>query len=269
MRRAYVETPLGQVHYREAGAVGGRALVLLHQSPSSSAMWEPVLDCFAVRGYRALAPDLLGHGASAPTEQRPDLRTYAAGVLAWMDVLGIEQADLVGHHSGSNIAVLMAVEQPPRVRALALWGPALMTPERYARLANEGPPSWECAEEWLGTRWASRRRASGASWTDAIGRRAMLELLQAGPNSQWLHNAVAETPIEPFLPRVTQPVLTLCGEQDTLFDESERAAQLVPGGRFEPMHGASLDVADQRSDAFVEVVDSFFSGAVDTPPGEG
>jgi pimeloyl-ACP methyl ester carboxylesterase len=269
VRVGYADTSFGQVHYREAGAPTGQPLVLIHQSPSSSAMWQPVLERFAARGYWALAPDLLGHGATAAPKTRPDLRTYAAGVCVWLDALGIEQADLVGHHSGSNIALLMAVERPARVHALALWGPALMTPERHARLANEGRPNWECAEEWLGPRWLARRKASGAGWTDAIGRRATIELLQAGPDSQWLHNAVAETPIDPYLPRVSQPVLTLCGEQDTLYAESERAAALVPRGRFEPMRGASLDVADHAPDAFVELVDGFLRGVVDMHPGEG
>jgi pimeloyl-ACP methyl ester carboxylesterase len=190
-------------------------------------------------------------------------------VWAWLDTLGIERADLVGHHSGANIAVLMAAERPQRVRALALWGPALMTPDRLARLANEGPPDWECAEEWLGPRWVARRKASGAEWTPSIGRRALMELLQAGPNSEWLHNAVAETPIEAYLPRVTQPVLTLCGDLDSLYAESERAATLVQCGRLEAMHGASLDIAEQAPRAFVEIVDGFLKSAVDTPPGEG
>jgi pimeloyl-ACP methyl ester carboxylesterase len=186
-----------------------------------------------------------------------------------MDTLGIERADLVGHHSGANIAVLMATERPARVRALALWGPALMTPERLARLTNEQQPDWKCAEEWLGARWLTRRKASGVDWTPTIGRRAMIELLQAGPSSQWLHNAVAERPIEPLLPRVAQPVLTLCGELDTLYAESERCATLVPHGRFEPIHGQSLDVADHASDVFVDIVDGFLRDAVDTSPGEG
>jgi pimeloyl-ACP methyl ester carboxylesterase len=132
-----------------------------------------------------------------------------------------------------------------------------MTPEREARLGGEGPPDWQHAESWLAERWQRRRAASGPGWTPEIVRRSILELLQAGPNSQWLHNAVARTPVEAFLPRVEQPVLTICGELDTLYAESEQAAGMAPRGRFAPMHGASLDVADQESLAFVDIVDGF------------
>src|SRR5207244_1720391 len=98
---------------------------------------------------------------------------------------------------------------PARVSALALWGVPLMTPQRQVRLSGEGPPDWIHAEAWLSDRWVLRRVASGPGWTPEIGRRAMLELLQAGPNCHWLHNAVAETPVEPFLSRIGQPLLTI------------------------------------------------------------
>ena len=41
MRFGYADTPLGQVHYREAGS--GPAIVLLHESPISGRIYEPSL----------------------------------------------------------------------------------------------------------------------------------------------------------------------------------------------------------------------------------
>jgi pimeloyl-ACP methyl ester carboxylesterase len=242
---------------------------LLHQSPSSSAMWEPVLDRFAARGYMAVAPDLLGHGLTDPPPNQPGLEGYAAGVWAFLNALNIRDVDLLGHHSGANIAVVMAAEQPARVRALALWGVGLLPPERMAGLAGEGPPDWEHADTWLGPRWKRRRAASGPAWTPEIGRRAMLELLQSGPNAQWLHNAVGEHPIDAYLPRLEQPVLTIGGELDSLFAASEEAARRIRKARFHPMYDTSLDVADQRPDDLVELVDSFLRGSVDTTRGGG
>jgi pimeloyl-ACP methyl ester carboxylesterase len=267
MQRAYAATAVGQVHYRQSGE--GRPLVLLHQSPSSSAMWEPVLDRFAARGYLALAPDLLGHGLTDPAASRPDLAAYAAGVWAFLDTLRLERVDLLGHHSGANIAVLMAAEQPARVRALALWGVALLPAERMAGPAGEAAPDWEHADAWLGPRWDRRRAASGHAWTPDLGRRALLELLQSGPNAQWLHNAVGEHPIDAYLPRLELPVLTIGGELDSLFAASEDAARRIPNARFHPMYNTSLDVADQFPDQLVEVVDAFLSRSVDTTSGGG
>jgi pimeloyl-ACP methyl ester carboxylesterase len=220
-------------------------------------MWEPIMPELAKRGYLALAPDLIGHGASDGPAALPALHEYADGVWCALDALEIERASLLGHHSGASIAIIMAAQQPARVNALALWGVPLMTPEREARLGGEGQPDWEHAENWICQRWEGRRAASGAGWTPEIGRRALLELLQAGPDSQWLHNAVARTPVEPYLPKIQQPVLTICGELDSLFHESEEAARMAPNGRFVAMHGASLDVADQDGIAFVDIVGEF------------
>ncbi|MBV9582556.1 MAG: alpha/beta fold hydrolase [Chloroflexi bacterium] len=253
-----MDTPRGQqLHYRLAGDAAGSPLVLIHQSPSSGAMWDPILSELAGRGYFALAPDLIGHGASDGPDALPTLHEYADGVWQVMDALQLSSASLVGHHSGASIAIIMATQQPHRVDALAVWGVPLMTPERQARLGGEARPDWEHAETWIGQRWQSRRAASGPGWTVDIGRRALWELLQAGPDSHWLHNAVAHTPVEAYLPRVRQPMLTICGELDTLYAESEQAAAMAPKGRFAPMHGTSLDVVDQDGLAFVDLVDGF------------
>jgi len=258
VRRGYVDAPgQRQLHYRVAGDAANPALVLLHQSPSSSAMWEPILPGLARRGYLALAPDLIGHGASDAPRVKPTLLEYAAGVWQVLDALHVQRSYLVGHHSGASIALVMANEQAARIRALALWGVPLMTAERQARLGGEGPPDWSRADAWLGERWARRRVASGPAWTPEIGRRSMLELLQAGPDSQWLHNAVADTPVETYLAWTRQPVLTICGELDTLYAESEQAAHMAPHGRFVPIPAASLDVVDQAGDALVDIVDGF------------
>src|SRR5215471_8679794 len=95
-RRGYVEASGGQqLHYRVAGDRGGAALVLIHQSPSSGAMWEPILPELASRGYFVVAPDLIGHGASDAPEALPTLHEYADGVWQVMDALDVPHASLL------------------------------------------------------------------------------------------------------------------------------------------------------------------------------
>ena len=257
IRRAYVDTPAGQMHYRVAGDSTATPLLLIHQSPSSSAMWEPVLPLMAALGYRALAVDLLGHGNSAPTSGAPTLRDFVDGVWAMVDALALPPSAIVGHHSGAAVAIVMATDRPEWVSALALWGVPVLVDDLRAQLAAEGPLDWEHAQDWLGPRWARRRSASRDGGTAAITRRFLLELLQAAPNTNELHNAVALTPVEPLLPHVRQPLLSLCGELDVLWNTAERAAHMAPHGQFAPIHGASVDVVDENTDTFVEIVDRF------------
>jgi pimeloyl-ACP methyl ester carboxylesterase len=65
-------------------------------------------------------PDLAGHGESG----RPDA-TYALGwhagiVAGWLDALGLDEVDLVGHSYGGGIAQWMLLEHRRRVRRLGL-----------------------------------------------------------------------------------------------------------------------------------------------------
>jgi pimeloyl-ACP methyl ester carboxylesterase len=47
IRRAYTTCRYGQMHYREAGPADGPVLVLLHQNPSSSWEYEPLIAALA------------------------------------------------------------------------------------------------------------------------------------------------------------------------------------------------------------------------------
>jgi pimeloyl-ACP methyl ester carboxylesterase len=51
------------VFYREAGPPDAPAVLLLHGFPSSSRMWQPLIDRLAER-YRMVAPDYPGFGHS-------------------------------------------------------------------------------------------------------------------------------------------------------------------------------------------------------------
>ena len=58
------------VFYREAGPADAPAILLLHGFPSSSRMWQPLLDRLA-GPFRLIAPDYPGFGHSDPIAPRP------------------------------------------------------------------------------------------------------------------------------------------------------------------------------------------------------
>ena len=61
-RKGYADGPFGQIHYQEAGS--GTPLLLLHQSPSSSEMFEAAYQPLAERGIRAIGVDTPRDSAS-------------------------------------------------------------------------------------------------------------------------------------------------------------------------------------------------------------
>jgi 2-succinyl-6-hydroxy-2,4-cyclohexadiene-1-carboxylate synthase len=109
-------------------------LVLLHGFTQTGRSWEPVLSALAAR-YRAVAPDLPGHGAFA--DRRP--ASFAA-CDAYVRVLAEQPITLAGYSMGGRVALHAALSLGERVRRLVLIGasPGLADrKERAARAADD------------------------------------------------------------------------------------------------------------------------------------
>src|ERR1700750_2134128 len=74
----------------------GPALLLLHGLGCDHTTWFPVLHDLA-RPYTVIAPDLLGHGASAKPRADYSVGGYANGMRDLLTVLGIDKVTVVGH----------------------------------------------------------------------------------------------------------------------------------------------------------------------------
>lgn len=98
----------------------GPAVLFLHGFPDSSELWRHQVAAVEGRGFRAIAPDLLGYGGSSrPLEvQAYRLEAILGDVLALLDGLGVEQARVVGHDWGATLGWLLAAFHPQRVESL-------------------------------------------------------------------------------------------------------------------------------------------------------
>lgn len=121
-------------HFREAGA--GPGVVCLHSNAGSSSQWRGLMESLAP-DFRVLAPDSYGSGRSPdwPSDRVITLRDEAALVEPVLAKAGAPLA-LVGHSYGAAIALVAALANPGRVRALALYEPTL-----FSLLAAETPPT--------------------------------------------------------------------------------------------------------------------------------
>jgi len=119
--------------FREAGS--GPGVVCLHSNASSSGQWRALVDMLAPK-FRALAADSYGAGKSPawPTDRHVWLRDEVA-LLEPVFARAGDPFTLVGHSYGGAIALIAAVTQPGRVRALALYEPTL-----FAVVDQESPP---------------------------------------------------------------------------------------------------------------------------------
>jgi len=105
----------------------GEPIVLVHGFGSSKEVNWVQPGWFATlkgAGRRVIALDDRGHGASSKLYDPADYHTtkMAADVVALLDHLRIERADVMGYSMGARIASFLALGQPHVVRSLILGG---------------------------------------------------------------------------------------------------------------------------------------------------
>lgn len=106
----------GPIAWREAGA--GLPIMFLHGLGGTRSAWGPQLRGLAGR-FRCIAWDMPGYGDSEAVEHLT-YEAVAERLVAFLDVLGIERADLVGLSFGGMHALHSAINHPDRVGRLVL-----------------------------------------------------------------------------------------------------------------------------------------------------
>ncbi len=106
-----------RVAYRQAG--NGPVVVLIHGITSHSATWERVMPELA-GAFTVVAPDLIGHGASAKPRGDYSLGAHASGVRDLLLTLGHDRATFVGHSLGGGIAMQLSYQFPELCERLVL-----------------------------------------------------------------------------------------------------------------------------------------------------
>lgn len=130
------------LHVAEVGS--GPLVLLLHGFPQFWWAWRQQLTDLADAGYRAVAVDLRGYGASDKPPRGYDAPTLAADIAQLVASLGESDAMLVGTDVGGLLAWTVAATHPEVVRSLVVLGAAHPLRLRSA----------------IGTRDGAQRRAS-------------------------------------------------------------------------------------------------------------
>jgi len=119
--------------FREAGA--GPGVVCLHSNASSSGQWRALMETLSPK-FRVIAADQYGAGKSpAWPGERPLTLSDEAALLEPVFARAGDPFVLVGHSYGAGVALIAAIAQPHRVRALALYEPTI-----FALVDAESPP---------------------------------------------------------------------------------------------------------------------------------
>jgi pimeloyl-ACP methyl ester carboxylesterase len=139
-RHRFIAANGARFHIAEAGT--GPLVLLLHGFPEFWWCWRAQLPALAEAGYRAVALDLRGYGASDKPPRGYDTITLAADVAGVVRALGEADAVIVGHDWGGWLAWSMPGLAPRETRAVAALSMAhpltlrtALTRDRFQRRA--------------------------------------------------------------------------------------------------------------------------------------
>jgi 2-succinyl-6-hydroxy-2,4-cyclohexadiene-1-carboxylate synthase len=208
-----------------------RTVVLLHGFTHTGRSWDPVAERLGER-YRALAPDIRGHGQAG--ERRP---ITVGECVADLGEAAPERFALAGYSMGGRLALHAALAQPARVEALVLIGttPGIADPvEREARSEadRELATSVEASTiEAFAERWGRDPLFKGQS--RAVAEAAHADRLRNSPAGlaaalRGLGQGACE-PVWGRLGELRMPVLLLVGERDAKYRKvAERMVAALP-----------------------------------------
>ena len=263
-----------RVRFHRSG--DGPLLVLLHGIASTADTWAPVATGLAAN-HTVLAPDLLGHGASAKPRGDYSLGAYASGVRDLITALGHERATVVGHSLGGGIAMQFAYQFPERVERLVLISSGGLGREVHPMLRASTLPGSEIVLALLGRRWLRTTGGAVGATLGRLGLRAgedlagvaagIASLGDADARGAFVHTARAA--IDPGGQRVSAtdrlylaahlPTLIVWGERDPIIPAAhgEAAHAAIPGSRLEIFAGAGHFPHREQPVRFVSLVEDF------------
>ncbi len=253
----------------EVAGDGVPVLLLLHGFTGSAATWRPLE--VAWPGFRTVAVDLIGHGASAAPddETRYTMERCVADLGALIDAECGGRAVVLGYSMGGRVARHLALAAPERVAALVLESasPGIDDPaERAARVASDRALAESIERAGLEAfvdRWqALPLFATQSRLPDDVRLRLRQQRLRNRPgglaNSLRGMGAGAQRPTLARLGELAMPVLMVAGEDDAKYRELARAmGGRIPRARVEIVEGAGHAVHLEQSAAFASLVKEF------------
>jgi 2-succinyl-6-hydroxy-2,4-cyclohexadiene-1-carboxylate synthase len=216
-------------------------LVLLHGFTQTRQSWRRTVAELGGR-YRALAPDLPGHGSAS--ERRPASFSACA---AYVRALGGDELTLAGYSMGGRIALYTALALPQVVRRLVLVGasPGIADPaERLARRQADDALADRIEAigiEAFAVEWGAQELFAGQD--ERVAAAAHADRLRNHPAGlaaalRGLGTGVME-PLWGRLGELAIPVTLVVGERDEKFRAiADQMAAAIPDCRIEVVAGA-------------------------------
>jgi pimeloyl-ACP methyl ester carboxylesterase len=257
----------GRTRYWEAGT--GTPTILLHGAGWNSGCesWSLAMGPLS-RQLRVLAMDCLNWGSGDVFDQELSFAYLVDHVREFMDVLGIEQANVVGHSMGGWLLSLLSYESPDRIRRAVnvCGGGAATRPlqnmvefkvpqpdairEHYARMAAASGGAFTADE--LAATFIAKRDLPGHPEAFAKVMRHM-----TNPATRQRYNLLRR------FPHIHVPTLVIWGRNDpvnSLEEVGTPTANLIPNAKLIVYDDTGHGVPTEQPDRFAKDVLEFLTG---------
>lgn len=215
-RHAFMSVEGIRLHWAEVGEASERVpVVLLHGLNDSYLTWKRVAPALAV-DRRVLMPDLPGYGLSERPDASYELSWHAHVMAKWLEAVGLERVDIVGHSFGGGVAQMMFLECPTKIRRLVLVASGGLGRQVTPALRLASVPR---VVELFGQRFM------------AFGTRVALRGSHAGFTKQDVKelSAMNDTPGSArAFARTVRDVINLRGQRRSFFQRAHELAELPP-----------------------------------------
>ncbi len=244
----------------------GPAVLLVHGWIEDHRFWGPVARRLVEAGFRVVAIDQRGHGASGrgTSPYRPE--TLGDDLRAWIEALDLRDLVLTGHSMGGLASMAFAIDHPDvaghRLRGLVLVATLAAPPkdprlpeiefdmsrflpalDRFMRLENYGLLS---LVRVFGTKPARNQMEvarTGFLTTDKATRADAARML-------------TDFDLRPGLAGIDMPSVVIAGTHDqlTFLHTNEEIAELIPGCRLEVLPGRGHMLMFEAPDQVTEQI---------------
>src|SRR6266480_4727027 len=250
------------ITYREEGE--GPAVVLLHGFLCDSRAWDHQLLELS-DAFRVLAWDAAGAGASGDPPDPFTIMDWADDLRKLLDVLGVEQAHLIGLSWGGLVAQAFYGLFPSRVTSLVLsdtyagWKGSLppeVVEKRLARCLSES----ELAPAERVARWVPAEFFTEAVSGDVAATMAAIVSDFHPLGFRLMARSLAENDTTALLPAIHVPTLLLWGEADqrSPIAVAERFREAIPNAELRIVPGAGHVSNMEQPNVFTSYARRFF-----------
>ncbi len=251
---------------RPEGRTSAGTLLVVHGHPLDRSMWQPQIAPVVAAGWRVLAPDLRGYGATSVTIGKVKLDVFADDLAALLDAIGVDAAVVCGLSMGGQIAMEFAHRHARHLRALVLAAtfpridPDDVRRHRLTtadRLEREGMAAF--VEEVLPKMLAPITVDTMPAVVTHV-RRMMRSAPPAGAAAA-LRGRAERPPYEPVLAEVAAPALVIAGDTDafTTRADVDSMCSLLRDVRLVWMNGVGHMPNLERPDAFNDALLAFLA----------